>query len=112
MKVGNLMSKRTFSPEFKANVVLEVISGEKTIDQAASEYDLLPNLIRNWKKEFLQNASIVFDNKLQKQKDAPLNDSLIKQVDQLTRQVDWMKKKSTEIFGSDWKNIFGSEPKK
>lgn len=110
------MSKRSFSPEFKAKVVLEVISGEKNIDQASSEYNILPNLIRNWKKEFLLNAPLVFANKPNKQNkridnsDYPNTESLIKENSQLTQQVDWMKKKSTEIFGPDWENKFSTKP--
>lgn len=45
--------KRTFSAEFKTKIVLEIIEGKKTINEIASENSLQPNLIRKWKKEFL-----------------------------------------------------------
>lgn len=93
------MNKRKFDSAFKAQVVIEVISGEKSIDQAADEYNLKPNLIRNWRKEFLDNAPLIFDK-------AKNSETLIKQIDQLTSQVDWLKKKSEEIFGPDWENFF------
>lgn len=57
------MKKRSFSDEFNTKMVLEAISGEKEINQLASEHEISPNLIRNWKKEFVNNASSVFDNK-------------------------------------------------
>lgn len=105
------MSKRSFSADFKAKVVLEIISGKKDINQAACEYKLLPNLIRNWKKDFLENASLVFDNKKEiHNNDSENEKNLIKQIDQLTIQVNWMKKKSEEIFGPEWEDVFAPKP--
>lgn len=57
------MRKRTFSAEFKAKIVLEVLKGEKEISVIASENEIAPNQIRNWKNEFILNASNAFDNK-------------------------------------------------
>ncbi|MHB1395008.1 MAG: transposase [Clostridia bacterium] len=57
------MRKRTFSAEFKAKIVLEVLKGEKEISVIASENEIAPNQIRNWKNEFLANAANAFDNK-------------------------------------------------
>ena len=42
------------------------ITGSKmffTPKHQAVENDIQPNLLRNWKKEFLANASLAFDNK-------------------------------------------------
>ena len=106
------MKKRTFSAEFKTNIVLEAIRGEKEINELAGEHEIAPNLIRNWKKEFLANASVIFDSKrdeliLQKLKKSETEkDDLVRKVGQLTMQVDWLKKKSEESFGSDWQSRF------
>lgn len=40
-------TKRTFSPEFKAKLVLEVLKGEKELNVIATENDIQPNLLRN-----------------------------------------------------------------
>lgn len=61
------MKKRTFSSEFKAKVVLEVLKGEKELNTVAQEHEIAPNQIRNWKSEFLENATLVFDNKKEKE---------------------------------------------
>jgi len=45
-------TRRTFSPEFKAKLVLEVLKGEKELNVIATENDIQPNLLRNWKKSF------------------------------------------------------------
>ena len=111
------MKKRTFSPEFKSKVVLEVIRGEKEIATIAQENEIAPNQIRNWKSEFLENAALVFDNKKEKEyKEKALmheqeTDRLYKTIGQLTTQVEWLKKKSVELFGSEWESRFTTQTK-
>jgi len=53
--------RKTYSAEFKAKVVLEVLEGEQTINEIASKYELLPANVKNWKKMFLENMSLAFD---------------------------------------------------
>ena len=91
-------SRRNFSAEFKTNLVLQLLKGEKELNVLAVENDIQPNLLRNWKKEFLTNASLAFDNK----REDNLREKLAeerkekaeydKKVGQLTMQVDWLKK--------------------
>ena len=56
------MSYKTYTSEFKAKVVIEVLQGEKSLSEIASQYNLNPNMVRNWKSEFLENASMIFEN--------------------------------------------------
>jgi transposase-like protein len=111
------MKKRNFSPVFKAKIVLEVLKGEKELNNVAVENEISPNQLRNWKSEFLENAALVFDNKKDKEyvkKDLLHKeevDRLYKIIGQLTTQVDWIKKKSEELFGSEWESKFTSSPK-
>jgi putative transposase len=53
--------RKTYSAEFKAKVVLEVLEAEQTINEIASKYELLPTNVKNWKKMFLENMSLAFD---------------------------------------------------
>jgi putative transposase len=74
--------RKTYSAEFKAKLVLEIIEGEKTLNEIASKYEILPKNLKNWKKQFLDNMSLAFDKsavvkeykeeieKLKKDKDA------------------------------------------
>ena len=55
--------RRNFSGKFKSDLVIELLKGEKDINTLAVENNIQPNLLRNWKKEFLDNASVVFDDK-------------------------------------------------
>ncbi len=55
--------RRNFSAKFKSDLVIELLKGEKNLNTLAVENNIQPNLLRNWKKEFLDNASVVFDDK-------------------------------------------------
>ena len=46
-------SRRNFSAEFKTNLVLQLLKGEKELNVLAVENDIQPNLLRNWKKDSL-----------------------------------------------------------
>ncbi len=41
--------RRQFSAEFKAKIVLELLEGDKTLNEIASKYDLLLRSIQQWK---------------------------------------------------------------
>ena len=91
-------SRRNFSAEFKTNLVLQLLKGEKELNVLAVENNIQPNLLRNWKKEFLTNASLAFDNKREDNLREKLAEErkekaeYAKKVGQLTMQVDWLKK--------------------
>ena len=55
--------RRNFRPKFKSDLVIELLKGEKDLNTLAIENNIQPNMLRNWKKEFLDNASVVFDDK-------------------------------------------------
>lgn len=56
------MTYQHHSPEFKARIVLEVLQGEKELNEVAKEHSLNPNLIRKWRATFLEKASMVFED--------------------------------------------------
>ena len=98
-------SRRNFSAEFKTNLVLQLLKGEKELNVLAVENDIQPNLLRNWKKEFLTNASLAFDNKREDNLREKLAEErkekaeYAKKVGQLTMQVDWLKKNLKKLSG-------------
>ena len=62
------MGRKKYSAEFKAKVALEAIREEKTINEIASQYGIHPQMVRVWKKEFLKNASKVFEDQQETQR--------------------------------------------
>ena len=91
-------TRRIFSAKFKSELVIELLKGEKDLNTIASENNIQPNLLRNWKKEFLDKASVVFDDSREDNlKEKPALErkekaEYAKKVGQLTMQVDWLKK--------------------
>ena len=109
-------SRRNFSAEVKTNLVLQLLKGVKELNVLAVENDIQPNLLRNWKKEFLTNASLAFGNKREDNLREKLAEErkekaeYAKKVGQLTMQVDWLKKKSEEVAGPDYESKFSPKP--
>ena len=109
-------SRRNFSAEFKTNLVLQLLKGEKELNVLAVENDIQPNRLRNWKRELITNASLAFDNKREDSLREKLAEErkekaeYAKKVGQLTMQVDWLKKKSEEVIGPDYESKFSPKP--
>jgi len=57
-----MVHRRQFSAEFKAQVVLEVVSGAKTAAEVCREHRLKPDLFSKWKSQFLRDAPKVFQS--------------------------------------------------
>jgi transposase len=89
-------SRRKFSAEFKTKVVLEALTERYTIEELARKYELHPNQIHLWKKEFLSKASGVFENKDARQTEDErqvILDRLYSQIGKQKVEIDWLKKK-------------------
>ena len=56
-----MVKRRKFTPEFKARVVLEILSGEKTAAQASREYGIKDSLLGRWKQLFIERSPMVFE---------------------------------------------------
>ena len=109
-------TRRNFSAKFKSDLVIELLKGEKDLNTLAAENNIQPNLLRNWKKEFLDKASLVFDDTREGNAREKLaaerkeKEAYAKKVGQLTMQVDWLKKKSEEVLGPDYESKFSPKP--
>jgi transposase-like protein len=90
-------TRRTLSSELKAKVALEAIKEIKTISEIAQQYQLHPNQVSNWKKEFLANAGKVFDSGNEEAEQIKFltkeKQELVQQIGQLTVDNNWLKKK-------------------
>ncbi len=52
---------RNFSAEQKTKIVLEILDAEKRLAEISKQYELTSKTLQNWKKQFLENASLVFE---------------------------------------------------
>jgi transposase len=90
-------NRRKFSADFKAKVVLEALKERNTVEELAKKYELHPNQIHSWKKEFLNNASVVFSSGEKRMEDKKQQEEerekLYAQIGQQKVEIDWLKKK-------------------
>lgn len=52
---------RKFSPEFKAQVVLDIVSGGKSLAQASRDYQIKNTVLSRWKAQFFEGAAGIFE---------------------------------------------------
>ena len=55
--------RRQFTDKFKAKIALEAVKEVKTLTELASEYQVHPNQVSDWKKRLLSHAPQLFSRK-------------------------------------------------
>ena len=85
-------ARRSFTAEYKAKVVLELISGAKSLSQASREYDIKDTVLSRWKQEFLAKAAQVFEQPKEVQEKEVKIAELERMVGRLTMQLELQKK--------------------
>ena len=91
-----IKQRKRYSGEFKARAALEVVKAQRGINEIASEYEVHPNQLMQWKRQLMEGVSGVFSDKRMKKEEeqAEREGELYKQIGQLKVELDWMKKKS------------------
>jgi transposase-like protein len=54
-------SRRNHSPAFRAKVALAAVKGDKTLSELATQFDVHPTQITQWKAQLLTRAAEIFD---------------------------------------------------
>ena len=83
--------RKSYSPQFKVEVVIESLKGEKSPAQICRERVIGHDLLSRWRREFLERAHLVFSDK----KDSSFESSRIAElkglVGKLTMELDLSK---------------------
>ena len=90
--------RRTFSPQFKLETVVEVLRGQKTTAQICRERDITETLLYRWKQTFWEQAATIFESGTgRSQPDAAQARiaELERMVGRLTMELDILKKAGT-----------------
>ena len=111
-----MKKRREYTAEYKTKIVLEALREEKSISEIGSREGINPNQIGNWKREFIENATRVFKRSEKEEeirerlKEAKAKEKEYQaKVGELTLEIDWLKKKSDEVFGEGWERRTGSK---
>jgi transposase len=79
-------TRRKFSADFKAKVVLEALKDRNTIEDLSRKYELHPTQINTWKREAIANMASVFSSDR-----AEVSEDIEKQTEKLYAQIGQLK---------------------
>ena len=74
------MKRKTYTAEFKAGVVLEILSERKSIAQVSREYGIKDSVISRWKQEFIERSAQIFEKE-------PMRDEREQRIAELERMI-------------------------
>ncbi len=92
-----MRKRRRFTPEFKAKVVLDVLTGAQSPAEACRKHTLSPNLLSTWKAHFLQQAHTLFQPDEQREGDQARIAELERMLGRATLQNEILKKASSRL---------------
>jgi transposase-like protein len=90
-----MSKRRKFTPEFKARVVLEELSGVKDKAEICREYRLRPQVLARWREEFLERAPELFATERSRGDEQERIADLERMVGRLTMELEVAKKASS-----------------
>jgi putative transposase len=86
--------RKRYTSEFKAQLALEVVKGQRTLNESVSASGVHPTQLLQWKKQLLDSLPAVFaDKRVKEQKAQEEHEAqLYQQIGQLKVELDWLKK--------------------
>ena len=103
-----MSKRRKFSPQFKSQVVLHLLSGEKSRAELCREQQLSAQMVGNWRQQFLAGATQAFESEAVRSAEQERIAALERLVGRLTMELEIAKKASGLLAGVRSRN--GSLP--
>jgi transposase-like protein len=91
--------RRKFTPQFKGQVVLQLLSGERSMAELCREHQLTSQMIGTWKQQFLAGATQAFENETTSNQEQARIAELERMVGKLTMELEIAKKASSLLDG-------------
>ena len=104
--------RRVFTDKFNAKVAIVAVKGMKTLAELATQYQVHPNQISDWKKRLLLNAAQLFSGNQkgrahsQEELTAPIDE----EIGRLKMDLKWLKKSSEPAPGNS-PGLGGAQPR-
>jgi transposase-like protein len=92
-------ARRTFTPEFKAEVVLALLRGEQSQAELCRLHQLSPNLLALWRQTFLDRLTLVFQSDERRQREDQRIADLEQLVGRQALELEVLKKASRLLSG-------------
>jgi transposase len=99
-----MKKRRRFTPEFKAQLVLEVLTGVQSPAEVCRRHALSPNLLTTWKATVLERLHTLFQGDEQRDEDQARIAELEQLLGRATRQIEILKKASTLLDAASTRN--------
>jgi len=99
-----MAKRRKFSPEYKARLVLQLISGERSAAAIARKEHLKDTLLYEWRAQLIQQAPLVFKRPQTNDEFTQKVAELERLIGQLTVENELLKKASRWLSGMSQPN--------
>ncbi len=99
-----MTQRRRFTGEFKAQVVLDLVSGAKSAAELCRQHQLSPQLLSQWKSELLERAPQLFEQDQARSAEQERIAELERLVGRLTMQLEIAKKASVLLSSQQSRN--------
>ena len=100
-----MAKRRSFTPEFKAKVVLETFRGESSQAELCRRHNISEDQLSTWKRQLLENAASLFKSKDKPSKEATERIAELEElVGRLSVAMDIQKKALTWLNEKGLKN--------
>lgn len=93
------MARRRHSPDLKAKVAVEALRERKSVNELASQYEVHPVQVGEWKRKLLKASPEVFANggRRREQEEEALKASLYQEIGRLRMELSWLGEKSGRL---------------
>jgi transposase len=99
-----MSKRRTFTPEFKARIVLEELTGVKDKAEVCREYRLQPPVFSRWREEFVERAPEIFATQPGRDDEQERIAELERMIGRLTMELEAAKKASSILSSLSTRN--------
>ena len=99
-----MSKRRTFTPELKARIVLEELTGVKDKAEVCREYRLQPPVFSRWREEFVERAPEIFATQPGRGDEQERIAELERMIGRLTMELEAAKKASSILSSLSTRN--------
>ena len=92
------ISRKKYTPEFKAQVAIEALKEQSTLAELAKKYEVSPTMISHWKADLVKNAGSAFGKQGKSEEEVEKkNQELYAKIGKLEMMLDFAKRASQKL---------------